>query len=111
MESVLAGGHGGVSGGANLFPALYVGLFGACRAGDVARAQDLHAQVIRVSNALYRIGRHPSAFIKGVKCALSCLGICDDFLAEPFHRFRAGDRALVAQRLAELQAEIDALRL
>jgi len=111
MDALLAGGHGGVSGGANLFPALYVGLFRACRAGDAARAQELHAQVIRVSNALYRIGRHPSAFIKGVKCALSCMGICDDFMAEPFHRFRAGDRALVEQRLAALQAEVGALQL
>jgi 4-hydroxy-tetrahydrodipicolinate synthase len=111
MEAMLAGGHGGVSGGANLFPALYVELCAACRAGDLARAHDLHAQVIRVSEALYRIGRHPSAFIKGVKCALSCLGVCDDFMAEPFHRFRANERALVAQRLEALRADITALRL
>jgi 4-hydroxy-tetrahydrodipicolinate synthase len=109
MEAVLAGGHGGVSGGANLFPALYVGLFRACRAGDDARARELHDQVIRVGDALYRIGRHPSAVIKGIKCALSCLGVCDDFMAEPFHRFRAGERALVEQRLTLLRAEIDAL--
>ena len=111
MEALLAGGHGGVSGGANLFPVLYVGLFAACGAGDLARARELHAQVIRVSEALYSIGRHPSASIKGIKCALSCLGVCDDFMAEPFHRFRASERALVEQRLEELQAEIAALRL
>jgi 4-hydroxy-tetrahydrodipicolinate synthase len=111
MEAVLAGGHGGVCGGANLFPALYVSLFRACRVGDVTRAGLLHAQVIRVGEALYRIGRHPSAFIKGVKCALSCLGVCDDFMAEPFHRFRADERALVEQRMEALHAEITALRL
>ena len=111
LDAVLAGGHGGVSGGANLFPALYVGLFNACSAGDAARAFQLHAQVLRVGTSLYRIGRHPSAVIKGIKCALACLGICDDFMAEPFHRFRAGERALVEQRLAALQAEIEGLRL
>jgi 4-hydroxy-tetrahydrodipicolinate synthase len=111
MEAALAGGHGGVSGGANLFPALYVALFAACQAGDEPRAHQLHAQVMRISNALYRIGRHPSAIIKGIKGALACIGICDDFMAEPFHRFRAGERALVERRLAELRAEIDALRL
>jgi 4-hydroxy-tetrahydrodipicolinate synthase len=111
LDAVLAGGHGGVSGGANLFPALYVSLFNACRAGDAARAFQLHAQVLRVGTALYRIGRHPSAVIKGIKCALACLGICDDFMAEPFHRFRASERALVEQRLASLQAEIAGLRL
>jgi 4-hydroxy-tetrahydrodipicolinate synthase len=111
MEALQAGAHGGVCGGANLFPALYVGLFRACQAGDAGRAAQLHAQVLRVSEALYRIGRHPSAFIKGVKCALSCLGICDDFMAEPFHRFRAAERAQVERRLPDLQAEIADLRL
>jgi 4-hydroxy-tetrahydrodipicolinate synthase len=88
---------------------LYVSLFRACVTGDAARARTVHAQVLRVGDAIYRIGRHPSAIIKGIKCALSCLGVCDDFMAEPFHRFRAGERALVEQRLAELQAEIAAL--
>jgi 4-hydroxy-tetrahydrodipicolinate synthase len=111
MDALLAGGQGGVCGGANLFPTLYVGLFRACRAGDMARAHELHAQVMRVSSALYHIGRQPSAFIKGLKCALSCLGVCDDFMAEPFHRFRAGERALVEQRLAALQAELTALQI
>jgi len=106
LEAIEAGGQGGVNGGANLFPALYVGLYEAFRAGDTARARRLHAQVVRVSESLYRIGRHPSAVIKGIKCALACLGICDDFMAEPFHRFRARERAVVEQRLSALQDEI-----
>jgi len=109
LDAVLAGGHGGVSGGANLFPTLYVALYEACRARDAARAFRLHALVLRVSSSLYRIGRHPSAVIKGIKCALSCEGVCDDFMAEPFHRFRASERALVEQRLPELRAELRAL--
>jgi dihydrodipicolinate synthase/N-acetylneuraminate lyase len=111
LETLTAGGHGGVNGGANVFPALYVGLHRAWREGDTARAERLHAQVIRVSDSLYRIGRHPSAVIKGIKCALACLGVCDDFMAEPFHRFRAAERALVAQRLVQLRSELDALGL
>ena len=109
LDAVLAGGHGGVSGGANLFPTLYVALYEACRARDAARAFRLHALVLRVSSSLYRIGRHPSAVIKGIKCALSCEGVCDDFMAEPFHRCRASERALVEQRLPELRAELRAL--
>ena len=34
-------------------------------------------------------------FIKATKCSLSLLGICDDFMAEPFHRFRAPERERV----------------
>jgi 4-hydroxy-tetrahydrodipicolinate synthase len=48
------------------------------------------------------VGRHPSAIIKGIKCALRCLGLCDDFMAEPFHRFREPERELIHERLIAL---------
>jgi 4-hydroxy-tetrahydrodipicolinate synthase len=108
-DAVLAGGHGGVSGGANLFPRLYVRLYEAARAGDVDRARELHTLVLRVSGSLYSVGRHPSSVIKGLKCALACLGVCDDFMAEPFHRFRAEEHARIQQQLAALTADMKAL--
>lgn len=108
-EALLAGGHGGVPGGANLFPRLYVQLCEASRNGDVPRTRQLHAQVMHVSNSLYQIGHYPSAVIKGIKCALACLGVCDDFMAEPFHRFRAKERARVQEQLPELTAAIEKL--
>jgi len=111
LESIAAGGLGGVSGGANLFPKLYVKLVQAARAGDVARARELQTQVLRVSHSLYHIGRHSSSIIKGIKCALACLGVCDDFMAEPFHRFRAEERALVESRLKEIEASLSKLNL
>lgn len=94
-DAVFAGAHGGVNGGANLFPRLYVELYEAARAGNLTRARELHSRVMRLSENLYRIGRHSSAIIKGIKCALSVKGICDDFMAEPFHRFRSGEREKV----------------
>ena len=106
FDSLQLGGHGGVSGGANLFPKLYVQLVEAHRAGNLARAQELQKQIQRVSDSLYRIGKYSSSIIKGIKCALACLGVCDDFMAEPFHRFRAGERELVKARLKEIEAEI-----
>src|SRR4051812_16254938 len=101
-ESVLLGGHGGVCGGANLRPKLYVDLYNAARARDFERAATLHAEVMHVSTTLYRVGRHSSAIIKGLKCALRELGLCDDFMAEPFHRFREEERERVRKVLAEL---------
>lgn len=111
LESVSAGGLGGVSGGANLFPKLYVKLFEAARSGDLARARELQSQVLVISSLLYRIGRHSSSIIKGIKCALACLGVCDDFMAEPFHRFRAGERALVERHLKEIETSMSKLNL
>ena len=111
LDTVVAGGHGGVNGGANLFPKLYVQLYQAAAAGDLARARALHQQVMQVSNNLYRVGHHASAIIKGIKCALACLGVCDDFMAEPFHRFRSEERSQVKRLLPELTAGLEKLGL
>ncbi len=101
-EALLAGAQGGVNGGANLFPKLYVRLFEAARRGDLPRIRELHSIVMRVSEGLYHIGRHSSALIKGLKTALSLCGVCDDFMAEPFQRFREPERARVREFLDEL---------
>jgi dihydrodipicolinate synthase/N-acetylneuraminate lyase len=111
FDALQLGGHGGVSGGANLFPELYVKLCEAHRAGNLARAQELQKQIQRVSDSFYRIGKYSSSIIKGIKCVLNCLGVCDDFMAEPFHRFRDAERKLVQQRLKELQEERSKLNL
>jgi dihydrodipicolinate synthase/N-acetylneuraminate lyase len=100
-----------VNGGANIFPALYVKLYEAFQAGNMARARELQKQIQRVSDSLYRIGKYSSSIIKGIKCALACQGICNDFMAEPFHRFRAEERELVKTRLTEIEAEISRLNL
>jgi len=101
-ESVLLGGHGGVCGGANLQPRLYVDLYEASLARDLDRMRQLHERVMRTSSTLYRVGRHGSAFIKAIKCALHELGVCEDFMAEPFHRFREEERTRVRAVLTDL---------
>jgi len=101
-EAVLAGGHGGVSGGANLHPRLYVDLYEASARGDWETARKLSAKVLELSSRLYHVGQHGSAIIKGLKCALSIVGICDDFMAAPFHRFHDSERKLIEQHLEAL---------
>lgn len=105
-EAVLFGYDGGVCGGANVFPKLYVALYEAAARGDLATTLNLHAQVVRVGQLLYGVGKHGSSLIKGIKCALSCLGVCDDFMAEPFHRFRAPERAVIAAAVQTLIGEV-----
>jgi 4-hydroxy-tetrahydrodipicolinate synthase len=111
LDAMAAGGHGGIHGGANLFPKLYVRLYEAARAGDSAQARELHASAVRIRASLYEIGRHPSSLIKGIKCALNCLGVCSDFMAEPFHRFRPEQRAIVEQRVIDLTNDLKRLGL
>jgi 4-hydroxy-tetrahydrodipicolinate synthase len=101
-EAVLLGGHGGVPGGANLVPRLYVDLYNAAYAGDLPAVKSLHKKVMQISSTIYSVGRYESRFLKGLKCALSCMGICSDFLAEPFHRFGSSERDIIRRHLEEL---------
>lgn len=105
-EVVLMGAHGGVCGGANLFPRLFTDLYIAAAARDVARVLELQKRVMTVSGALYSVGRHMSSFLKGVKCSLNLMGICSDFMADPFSRFREEERAIIRSRLLALGAEV-----
>jgi 4-hydroxy-tetrahydrodipicolinate synthase len=104
-EGVLLGGHGGICGGANLAPRLYVDLYDASSRGDLPAVRVLHERVMRLSSALYTIGPANSAYLRGLKCALSCLGLCSDYLAQPFRRFAAAERRLIEERLSQLGLE------
>lgn len=101
-EAVLLGAHGGVNGGANLHPRLYVDLYQAAVQQDLKRVRALQAQVMDLAGRIYTVGQHKSAIIKGLKCALSLLGVCDDCMAEPFHRFHEPERDRVRGHLVEL---------
>ncbi len=104
-ESVLFGGHGGVNGGANIFPRLYVELYEAAVRKDMEAVARLQEKVLLVGRLLYGVGRYGSSLIKGIKCALSVLGVCDDFMAEPFHRFNPAERAIVEKAIKALELE------
>lgn len=99
-EGIAAGGHGGVNGGALIWPRLLVDLCDAALAGDAARVARLQPQ-LRSLGRIYRVSAHPAAVFKAMKCALSLLGICDDRMAEPLQAFDAGERAQVRAILGE----------
>jgi len=101
-EFVLMGGHGGVNGGANMFPKLYVDLYNASANRDFETIAQLRDTVMQISTSIYNIGRFGSSYLKGLKCALSIMGICNDFMAEPFHRFNDQERKIVETALNNL---------
>ena len=101
-ETILLGGHGSVCGGANLIPQLYVELYNAACSKDLPKIESLHKKVMELSNAIYNVGQYESSFLKGLKCALSCINICSDFLAEPFHRFRRAEHEVIERYVKEL---------
>ena len=101
VETLRLGGHGGVNGGAQIDPGLLVGLYDATRRGDQATVERLQARLVKLGE-IYRVGRHASTVIKGVKCALNLMGVCSGELAEPLRAFNEAERRIVAERLANL---------
>jgi len=105
-EFVLMGGHGGVNGGANLFPRLYVELYEASRCRNFDQISRLHQKVMQISTSIYNVGHYGSSYLKGLKCALSIMGICSDFMADPFHRFKEPERIKIKETLISLDMGI-----
>lgn len=104
-ECVLMGADGGVNGGANLFPELYVSMYDAACKHDIARVRELQRRIMQISTSIYTVGKYGSSYLKGVKCALSLMGICDDYLSYPYRKFRAEERNRIRQALEALGVE------
>lgn len=94
IESVGLGGDGGVNGGANLYPRLFVNAYEAAVSGDREKCEELQG-IIENLGEMYEVGPNGSRFIKATKCAASILGLCNDAMAEPFDRFSPQNRSKV----------------
>lgn len=106
-EAVLMGADGGVNGGANMFPELYVAMYNAAKAHDIEKVKELQKQIMAISTTIYTVGKWGSSYLKGVKCACSLLGIInDDFLPLPYKKFEAEERAKIAAALKAIGAEV-----
>lgn len=101
-EAVIYGGHGGVTGGANIHPRLFVDLYEAAANKDMKKILKLQRNIFELRR-IYSCGKFTSSSIKGIKCALSCMDICNDFVADPFHSFRAPERLQVERMLREIK--------
>lgn len=101
-ESVVMGADGGVNGGANIFPELYVQMYYAACNRDVNTMRALQRKIMQISTSLYTVGKYGSSYLKGVKCSLSLMGICDDYMSYPYRRFRTEERARIRKALEAL---------
>lgn len=104
MDSVLSGGDGGVTGGANLFPRFFSYAYRAAEKGDIETVKLIQETMIHLQK-LYSIGKHASAGIKGIKCALEILGVSTARMAEPFRAFDLPEKQAVTSLLDELRKD------
>jgi len=91
-QSVMLGARGGVSGGANLYPRLFVEMYKASKARNLEVVHDLQQIVTQISNTLYRVGVNQPNFTKIIKEALTQKGICGPYMEKPYIPFSETDR-------------------
>src|SRR5215469_5525879 len=108
VEEILAelvgeGADGGVCGGANLFPRLYVQLYEAAVRGDRQQVESLQEIVMTVAGSIYTVGESGSSYLRGLKTAMSLLGIGNGFMAEPYEPLAADEREQLERALSELR--------
>ena len=101
-QAVLLGGAGGVNGGANMFPDLYVKLYNAAVAGDLETVKKCQKAIMHIATAIYTVGEGPSSYLQGLKGALELLGLCSRTLALPY-------TAMSDEKMAILKAALDGI--
>jgi dihydrodipicolinate synthase/N-acetylneuraminate lyase len=101
-ETIIYGGHGAVAGGANLYPKLFVDLYNASVEKDLEKIEKLREMVIMIDSTIYNVGKHKSRIIKGIKCALSVMDICNDYVALPLRKFKDEEKKMISQHVKDL---------
>lgn len=84
VEACGLGAQGGVNGGSNLFPELYVSLYKAAVERDFQRIEVLRRIVIKISTRLYSLSENENHCIRVVKYLLSKWGICNETMVAPY---------------------------
>jgi 2-dehydro-3-deoxy-D-pentonate aldolase len=113
-KSLLMGAHGGISGGANVFPGVYAALYEAFTAGDNEKLFALQQWVDGFTAQIYSVGAAEASLVRGLKSSLSLLNICGSRLCSPYSPANSNQREqvkLALQRLKEslLPGQFEAL--
>ena len=99
-ETILQGGHGAIAGGANIYPKLFVEMYEASLAHDFERIAVLRELNIQLYNTIYAVSNNSSKYIRGLKCVLATMGICNDYAALPISKYEGEDKQKIEQYVA-----------
>jgi 4-hydroxy-tetrahydrodipicolinate synthase len=69
--------------GSNVYTQLFVGLFNAMMEKDSDRVTQFHAEVMRFGESKYHSAQYDANPLRGLKCALKRMGVCEGGLTEP----------------------------
>ena len=98
---IAAGLHGCVPGPANIAPRLFADLYAALTANDAPRAALLQERVDRLASISRITGSRTPDGIRGLKAALSLMGIGNGRMTDPFHPATPDQRDQIRATLLE----------
>jgi 4-hydroxy-tetrahydrodipicolinate synthase len=101
VKALLCGAHGGVPGGANIFPDLPVRLYQAFVDGRHEEMRELHAKMMEIGAPIWNIGEEEPAFLGRLKGALALLGICNGLPTWPYRPASADEESKISEHLKE----------
>jgi 4-hydroxy-tetrahydrodipicolinate synthase len=98
-ESMLLGCNGGICGGANLYPTLYVKYYQAALEKNFA-VLDRTQEIFRlIQSNLYEVAHSPMGIVIGLKYLLWKRGLCSDQMAMPVYEKLSTDQILIMETL------------
>ena len=98
-QAVLLGAHGGIAGGSNLRPEIYVALYNAAAQHNFEDMVCLERRIMDLSEHVYRVGDPVTSYFRGLKCALGLEGICSEIPAAPLQPFDDAERDKIREWL------------
>lgn len=100
-EALCNGAHGGVPGGANIFPELPVRLYQAFQNGDGPLAREVQERIVTLGRPIWECSEAGPGYLRRLKCALNLLGLCMAKPAWPCIESPAEERFQIEQHLRQ----------
>ena len=105
-ETLKLGGDGGVTGGANLFPKLYVALYEAFQKKEHDTVKKLQETILFLSTNLYQHGTYQSSYLKGLKAAMSIEGLCEENFAPPLFPHLPSEKSILSSKFLQVKERV-----
>ncbi|MDA0315784.1 MAG: dihydrodipicolinate synthase family protein, partial [Bacteroidetes bacterium] len=105
-ETLKIGGDGGVTGGANLFPKLFVALYEAFQKKESDNVKKFQETILFLSNNLYQHGTYKSSYLKGLKASMSFEGLCEGNFAPPLFPYSASEKSALYSKFLQVKERV-----
>ena len=110
-ESVMFGALGGVPGGSNIYPKVFVETYNNAVSNNHNDLKELHKIIIEISTYLYVHGGYGTSVIKGLKYAGKIKGLCKEYMTKPFNHLHQSEKDKIENFLNDIHKRLEIYNL